>query len=218
LLFNSFETLRLLSTSCTPQLLVALVVCGTALFVSGRTALDAVAFAAERMVVIALVAPLAGLALTSLSWVAWAAMLLMMALSVLRLYLCRRRTMMPAPIAWPRPPLIVRALVAATAIWASQALVERAQFLRLPTGVVWATSWLLVSALLRWLLWRNPEHAGWSGVILSDAGRMLYALWQPDVWVWGLWSICDVVVLLVALYLSDPQETACSKPATGDGK
>jgi hypothetical protein len=95
----------------------------------------------------------------------------------------------------------LRALAVALALLLTHGLVQRYAPSLLPPLVSWSVAWLLVEFCFAVLMAPTPLHTGLGVLAFADAGRILYALTQPDPLVWGVWALCDVLVALAAAHL-----------------
>jgi len=104
------------------------------------------------------------------------------------------------------PPF--RALTALLGVLVVYGLVKTYDFLPLPTMLAFTIVWLIANSLLTWLLADSALCTGLGILTFGDGCRILYALWQPNPLVWGLWNACDALVALAISYLRNAEVMA----------
>ncbi len=203
MLSNLLLEFQSLGPSHTPQLIAALMACGVILIVSGHT-LAVMAFLVQRLIVIVLLQDSLGLPMTAMMWVASIAAGLMYLLAEGRLLVAStargKHSLRPAELL---RQISLRALAAALGLLLIYALVGShiADWLP-PTASATVTS-LFVTGVLVLILANSGLQTGVGVQTSMDAGRVIYALWEPNPLLWGLWAAFDVIVVLAASYLQE---------------
>ena len=211
--------LESLSASRAPQLAAGLALCGMALLIAGDHPLAVLAFLAQRVMVMGLLWSAIGLPLGSATAVASAAVALILALAELRLWSARRGVGRNAHWSAPsRSGLAVRVLAAALALLLTNGLVQTVALDLLSYAVTFPSVALLVSGFLLLLLSGGALQTALGVFAVSDALRVLYAAWQPDPLVWGIWAACDVLVALGASHLRDVELATSEGGAAGGSR
>ncbi len=201
------RTLGPLSSLHAPQLVASLVISGIALLVMSDRGLASVAFLLQRLLVLVLLWPALGAPLGVVSVVAFAAIGLACVGSEWRL----RRAGLIDGAQGNRPSAArasFRALAALLGGLVSYAVVQMCAPDLLPHMVTFTVVWLVVVSLLALLLAGSALSIGLGVLTFADGCRIAYALWQPSVLVWGLWNVCDVLVVLAASLLKRAEMAA----------
>jgi hypothetical protein len=208
--------LELLSSSRAPQLVVGLAVCGIVLLIISDHRLAIPVFFVQRSIVIALLWSAIELPLGSTSIVAAIAIVLIYAVTELRFLYARMKGTAQADGSRPSPTsLPVRALVAALGLLVTYGLVRVYGLNLMPPIVAFPVVLLTVNSFLVTLIADNALWTGMGILTFADGCRILYALWQPGVLVWGLWGACDVLVALAASHLYNTEVAICQSQAAG---
>jgi hypothetical protein len=173
-------------------------------------------FLVQRLIVIALLWSAIQLPLGSTSIVASVAIVLIYAVTELRLLRARMKETAQADGSRPsRASLPFRALVAALGLLVTYGLVRVYGLNLLPPIVAFPVVLLTVNSFLIALIADNALWTGLGILTFADGCRILYALWQPGVLVWGLWGACDVLVALAASHLRNTEVAIIKGQAAG---
>jgi hypothetical protein len=203
MLSNLLLEFQSLGPSQTPQLVATLVACGVILVISGHR-LAVMAFLVQRLMVIALLQFSLGLPMTAMLLVASIAAGLLYLLAEGRLLVAGtmrcKRLIWPA---WPLKQVPLRALTAGLGLLLIYALVGEYTPDWLPLTASATASSLLVTGVLVLILANSGVQTGIGVQTFMDAGRIIYALRDPQPIIWGLWAAFDVIVALAASYLQD---------------
>lgn len=209
-------TLLSLSSFHAPQLVAGLVVCGAVLLIVSDHRLAILAFFVQRLIVVTLLWAIIEAPLRVMSIIALAAIALVCHITEWRLRRAEIREPLHAHQARPSltsPPF--RALAAALGLLVAYGLVQTCN-LALPLPMVaFTVGWLVVNGLLILSLAGSGLRTGLGVLTFADGCRILYALWQPSLLVWGLWSVCDVLVALAACHLRSAEVAAAGNKSTG---
>ena len=192
-----------------PTLVAALVACAAGLLVFGESPLALPLFLAQRLVVVALLWPLVPPTLAVTVLVSSLAALAIAALSECqRVFddIRLRRLSLPPRSSLSR--LALRVASATLALLLVDGLVHRIVAAVLPLPAAYAITTLAVAGLILILLADESQKVSLGILSLIDAARLLYALWQANPLVWGLWAACDVLVAATAARLRAPNPTA----------
>jgi hypothetical protein len=208
--------LKSLSTSRAPQLIVGLAVCGILLLTVSDHRLAIPAFLAQRLIVVGLLWTTIQLPLGSTSIVASIAIVLIFAVTELRLLVAGPRESAQAHRRKPSlTGLPFGALTAALGLIMTYGLVRVFALHLLPFVVAFPVVLLIVNSFLTVLLADSALRTGMGLLTFADGCRILYALWQPNLLVWGIWSACDVLVALAASHLRNTEVTVVEGQAAG---
>jgi hypothetical protein len=208
--------LECLSSSRAPQLVVGLAICGIVLLIVSDHRVAIPVFLVQRLMVIALLWSAIQLPLGSTSIVASMAIVLIYTVTELRFLYARMKGRAQADGGRPPPTsLPFRALVAALGLLVTYGLVRVYGFNLLPPIVAFPVVLLTVNSFLIALTADNALWTGLGILTFADGCRILYALWQPSVLVWGLWGACDVLVALAASHLRSTEVAVCKGQAAG---
>jgi hypothetical protein len=200
--------LETLSSSRAPQLTAGLTVCGLAVVVMGDHPLALLPFLLQRGMVIALLWSAIHLPRGSMSVIATMATALLLIGGELWEWFTRRRTAIaddtarPPATSWP-----MRALAAALGLLVANGLLRIELVQRLPPAVALAAVPLCVNGLFMMLMADSGWLIGFGLLTVADGLRVGYALWQPDLLLWGLWAASDVIVVWGASHLRRLQHT-----------
>lgn len=216
MLSSWLRALEPLSSSHAPQLTLALVICGATSLVLSDHRLALLAFLVQRLIVIVLLWPAIGVSMGLTNLIAALALVLVGGGTEWGL---RRRNARRASHAWRQQPFAMsapfRALAAALVLLVAYGSVQTYSFPWLPQTMAFVTVWLIALSLLSLLLAGSGLGTGLGVLGFADGCRVLYALSQPNLLVWGLWSACDVLVALAAAYLRSAGAAAKSEPVGG---
>jgi len=190
-------------SSSAPQLTASLVVLGVVLLTAADRRLAVLAFVMLRIVVLIILRPVLPGAMGAASAASHLAIVMVCAMPVLR-----ARQASGAVATRPArdaaflmtPPF--RALAASIGLLLAHGFVQTYASDLAPLAVVVASSWLVALGMLALLLSASGLGTAMGVVVLADACRLMYALSQPDVWVWATWSACDLLIVLAGAHLS----------------
>ena len=216
LLRELFQQLEFYSSHRAPQLLTGLAICGFLLILLPDDRLAILAFLAQRLVALALLWSAIQVPLGTTSIIASTAVAVIYAVTELRLFLAARRKALPDGRGAGRMSLPFGALAAALGLLVTYGALQTWVGDLLPMVVAFPAILLTVNGFLVLLLASNAGRTGLGILTLVDACRVLYALWQPNLLVWGLWSACDVLVAVSASHLHSAQ-VASLRAETGEG-
>ncbi len=203
MLSNLLAEFQSLGPSHTPQLITTLMACGIILVISGHS-LAVMAFLVQRLMVMALLQSSLGLPMT--------AMMLAASIAAGLMYLLVERRLLVASTVEGRHSvrlagllrqMSLRALAAGLALLLIYALVRTYTPDWLPLTASATVTSLLVTGVLVLILANSGLQTGVGVQTFMDAGRVLYALWEPNPLIWGLWAAVDVMVALAASYLQE---------------
>ncbi len=201
MLSNLLLELQSFGPSQTPQLVATLVACGVILVISGHR-LAVIAFLVQRSMVITLLQTSLGLPMTAMLLVASTAAGLLYVFAEGRLLAAgamRRKI-----LTWSASPLkqvFLRSLAAGLGLLLTYALVGEYTPDWMPLTASATVTSLLVTGVLVLVLANGGLKTGMGVQTFMDAGRVIYALWEPQPMIWGLWAAFDVMVALAASYL-----------------
>lgn len=215
MLSSWLRALEPLSSSHAPQLMLALVICGATSLVLSNHRLAILAFLVQRLIVIVLLWPAIGANMGVTNLIAVLALVLVGGGTEWSL---RSRNAHGAPHAWRQPFAMsapFRALAAALALLVAYGSGRTYSFPWLPQTMAFVAVWLIALSLLSLLLAGSGLGTGLGVLGFADGCRVLYALSQPNLLVWGLWSACDVLVALAAAYLRSAGAANEGEPAEG---
>nr|MBC7245794.1 hypothetical protein [Chloroflexota bacterium] len=205
MLLTLFHRMAPLASSRAPQLVSGLVACGAISFVVSDFRLGAWIFLGQRLILIALLWSAIGIPSALASTIASVAIALIFSLTAWRLWWVQRAVRKGATEIAPNKPALnrfsLRLVTAALGILVSYGLVQKYHVYPLPFVTTFAIAWLFMSSLLCLVLYDHALHASLGILSFADGCRILYALWQPNPMVWGLWAACDVLVALAASHL-----------------
>lgn len=204
-----------LSSSYTPQLVAGLAICGAVLVVSGHR-LAIVAFLVQRLIVVALLWPSVRLPLAAVMLLASIAAVLVYIVTEGRLLIKARHVRHTSQRRSFLAQVPFRALAAALGLLVTYGLVQGYGSNLLPLAVASTVVSLLVSSLLVVILANTGLQTGLGVQTFIDACRVLYALWQPNSLVWGLWAVCDVLVALAACHLRNTEVAVVERQTAGE--
>jgi hypothetical protein len=208
--------LESLSSSHAPQLVVSLALCGIVLLIVPDDRLAILAFLAQRLVVIGLLWSTIQLPLGSTSIVASIAIVLIYAVAELRLLLVGAKQRRQAGRGRPATTsLPFRALAATLGLLFTYGLVRVYAPGFFPPIVAYPVVLLTVNSFLIVLLANSALRTGMGILTFASGCRILYALWQPNLLVWGLWNACDVLVALAASHLRSTEVAVLKSHAAG---
>lgn len=209
------RVLETLSSSHAPQLVVGLVSCGVILLTASDHRLAVLAFLVQRSIVVVLLWPTLGTSLGITNLIA----LIAVAMVSGGTECCYLRWARTNGTRNANPPFGVsipfRALAASLGVLVAYGFAQAYAFNRLPPLVAFASIWLMTMSLLAFLLSSSALGMGLGTLTFADGCRILYALGQPNLLVWGLWSVCDVLVALGAAYLRSAEAAAQGQAAGG---
>jgi hypothetical protein len=216
LLSALLHTLDSLAAARALQLITGLVVCGATLLMASDHRLTLAAFLAQRSIIFILLWPTLGIRLDLVNVIAFFAIALVLYGTEWRLRCTRIGEQ--ADTGWGQPfrmSLSFRALAAALGLLVAYGAVQTYIIKLLPPIVGFATAWLFVVSLLSLLLASGGLGAGLGALTFADACRILYALGQPNLLVWGLWNVCDVLLALGTSYLHSAGAVTTTDSAPG---
>jgi hypothetical protein len=208
--------LESLSSSRAPQLVVSLALCGIVLLIVPDHRLAILAFLVQRLIVIGMLWSTIQMPLGSTSIVASIAIVLIYAVTELRLLLVGAKQTAQAD--WGRlspTSLPFRALAATLGLLVTYGLVRMYAPRLLPSIVAYPVVLLTVNSFLIVLLASSALRTGMGILTFASSCRILYALWQPNLLVWGLWNACDVLVALAASHLRSTEVAVLKGQAAG---
>lgn len=211
MLVSLSHTLELLSSSHAPQLILGLIACGVVLLTCADEAISILAFLVQRLITLTLLWPAIAPSWAITNVVAFVAVALVWGSSALSWQRKRlsqdtdsdsgRRLLLNTPFRLLATVLAILVSYGVTQIYASQ---------RTPYAIAFTTIWIIVISLLTLLFSRDSLGVGLGVLTCADGCRVWYALSQPQLLVWGLWSICDILVALGAVYLRNAEISANS--------
>ncbi len=203
MLSNLLAEFQSLGPSHTPQLITTLMACGIILVISGHS-LAVMAFLVQRLMVMALLQSSLGLPMTAMMLAASIAAGLMYLLVEGRLLVASTvEGRHSVRLAGLLRQMSLRALAAGLALLLIYALVRTYTPDWLPLTASATVTSLLVTGVLVLILANSGLQTGVGVQTFMDAGRVLYALWEPNPLIWGLWAAVDVMVALAASYLQE---------------
>lgn len=216
LLRELFQQLEFFSSYRAPQLLIGLAVCGFLLILLPDDRPAILAFLAQRLMALALLWSAVPVPLGTTSVIASTAIAVIYVVTELRLFLAARGKALADGRGAARISLPFGALAAALGQLVTYGALHTWVADLLPVVVAFPAILLAVNGFLVLLLANNAGRIGLGILTFSDACRVLYALWQPNLLVWGLWSACDVLVALSASHLHSA-EVATLRAEAGGG-
>lgn len=203
-------------SSHAPQLVAGLAICGAMLLIVSDHRLAILAFLVQRSIVIVLLWPAIGIPLAATSVIALIVIVVIYCITEWRWRGVEMSE--PAHANRSRPSLTslpFRALAASLAVLVTYGFVQTYNLNPLPPLVAFTVVWLIINSLFILFVADSALRTGLGILTFADGCRTLYALWQPNLLVWGLWGACDVLVALAASYLRSAEVIAAKSQPVG---
>jgi hypothetical protein len=194
--------LKSLSPSHAPQLVAAAVVAGVVWLLVPDQRLAVAAFLAQRAIVLILPWPEMSDSYTAVGILAWFAVAVIFTGSV---WSARARQGCPtgrsmAPRSF-RVNALFRAVAASLTVLLARWLVQTYSSLLPPPLIAFTAIWLITQGVLALLLAGSGLGVGLGVLTFADGCRTFYGLAQPNLWIWAVWSIGDILAAWAAAHL-----------------
>ncbi len=194
--------LKSLSPAYAPQLVTAAVVAGVIWLLVPDQRLAAAAFLAQRAIVLILPWPETSDSHAAVGVVAWFAITIIFTGSTWSATARHAgHTGHSTPLRSFRLNALSRAVVASLGVLLARWCVQTYPSYLPPPLVAFTAIWLIIQGMLALLLAGSGLGVGLGALTFADGCRTFYGLAQPNLWMWAVWSIGDILVAWAAAHL-----------------